>query len=102
MLLPDPDQDPDKAARLREKVIAAISPRQLTYAQLVCHPEEYTSKRISEIMKVSEDTVKRYQRAFLIKFSVRSKPGLVLFALLWRLLEVESRPEQGPEEPDPC
>ncbi|MFZ1686133.1 MAG: helix-turn-helix transcriptional regulator [Flavobacteriales bacterium] len=83
MLTPEPGQDPELAARLREKVLAAISPREMEFLLLASGADEYSYKQIAARMGIGEETVDGYRKSLFRKFGIRSKPGLVVFAYLW-------------------
>ena len=85
MLTPDPEQDPEMAARLRAKVLAAITDREREFLHWVSHPAEYTYKQIAAHMGVSIHAVEGYKRTLSAKFTIYSKQGLVTFAYLWGL-----------------
>lgn len=53
--------------------------RQLRYIQLLM--QDKTNLEIAEIMKVSTRTVDTYRDGLLKKFGVRSRVGIILFAL---------------------
>lgn len=70
------------------KVEDQLTERELTFLQLVCDSEEYTYERISEIMDVSLRTVDGYREALFKKFNIKSKIGLVLFAIKNKLVKL--------------
>jgi DNA-binding NarL/FixJ family response regulator len=72
-----------------KRVEDLITDREMTFLQLVCDKEEYTYERISELMNVSRRTVDGYRESLFSKFSIKSKIGLVLFAIKYGLVKVE-------------
>ncbi|HRP00705.1 MAG TPA: response regulator transcription factor [Flavobacteriales bacterium] len=74
--------------RERDAVMAQISPRELEFLHHVCSPEEHTYEAIAGLMGVHRRTVDNYRVALFEKFAIKSKTGLVLFALRWGLITV--------------
>ncbi|MBL7984833.1 MAG: response regulator transcription factor [Flavobacteriales bacterium] len=72
--------------RERERVIAAITPREMEFLLLVCAEAEYTYEQIADRMGVHRRTVDNFRIALFEKFDIKSKTGLVLFAMRWRLI----------------
>ena len=58
-----------------------VSERELTFLQLVCDPKEYTYEQIATIMNVHRRTIDGYKEGLGDKFNIKSKTGLVLFAI---------------------
>lgn len=75
-----------KQERERERVLAAITPREMEFLQHVCSESEPTYEQIGDLMGVHRRTVDNYRIALFEKFNIKSKTGLVLFALRWGLL----------------
>jgi DNA-binding NarL/FixJ family response regulator len=73
--------------RLREKVFADISPRELEFLKLVCSPDEYTYEKIAFKMNVHRRTVDGFRESLTEKFGIKSKTGLVLFAMKWGIVK---------------
>jgi len=65
-----------------------LSDKELTFLQLVCDKQEYTYERISELMQVSVRTVDGYRESLFKKFTIKSKIGLVLFAIRHGLVKI--------------
>ncbi|MES2703437.1 MAG: response regulator transcription factor [Bacteroidota bacterium] len=65
----------------KPKAIAAVTDRELHFLTLVCNDEEYTYEQMANIMNVHRRTIDGYRDALFKKFDVRSKTGLVLFAI---------------------
>ncbi|MBK8225934.1 MAG: response regulator transcription factor [Flavobacteriales bacterium] len=73
--------------RERAELLELITDREMHLLRLVCDEEEFTYDRIAEIMGLHRRTVDNYRIQLFDKFGVRSKTGLVLFALRWNLLD---------------
>lgn len=71
----------------RAKIMERISERELEFLALVCDEAELTYEVIAERMGVQRRTVDNYRSSLFEKFDLRSKTGLVLFAMRWKLLE---------------
>lgn len=67
--------------RQEESVHEGISSRELEFLKLVCSPEEFTYEQIAETMGVSRRTVDGFRESLADKFDIKSKTGLVLFAM---------------------
>jgi two-component system, NarL family, invasion response regulator UvrY len=72
--------------RVREGVLARITPRELAFLHLVCDEAEFTYEMIADHMGVHRRTVDNFRISLFEKFNIKSKTGLVLFALRWGLL----------------
>jgi len=79
--------DAEKMEELKS-VEERISEREMIFLQLVCDKEEYTYENISEIMGVHRRTVDGYREALFDKFKIKSKIGLVFFAIKHGLISV--------------
>ncbi len=77
-----------KQERERERVLAAITPREMEFLLHVCSENEPTYEQIADLMGVHRRTVDNYRIALFEKFNIKTKTGLVLFALRWGLLPV--------------
>lgn len=75
---------PEKKS-MREQLLERFSEREKEFMRLVCHEEEYTYDQIASHMKVHRRTVDGYRESVFDKFGIKSKTGLVLFALRNRL-----------------
>jgi len=69
--------------REQAKVLEQITPRELEFLKLVCAPEEYTYEQIADAMDVHRRTVDGFRNHLADKFGIKSKTGLVLFAMKW-------------------
>ena len=74
--------------RERERVLAGITPREMEFLLLVCDEAEHTYEQIADRMGVHRRTVDNFRIALFEKFNIKSKTGLVLFALRLGLLKV--------------
>lgn len=72
----------------KEDILGQITDRERTFLQLVCAPEELTYEQIANQMNVSRRTVDGYREALFEKFNLKSKTGLVLFALKYSIVEL--------------
>ena len=72
----------------REQILKSITPRELFFLQLVCDDNEYTYDQIASKMSVAVRTVDGYRQSIFEKFDIKSKAGLVLFAIKNRLTEI--------------
>jgi two-component system, NarL family, invasion response regulator UvrY len=72
--------------RERERIIGSITPREMEFLLLVCDEAELTYEQIADRMGVHRRTVDNFRIALFEKFAIKSKTGLVLFALRWGLL----------------
>jgi len=74
------------AERERERILALITPRELEFLRLVCDEAELTYAQMADRLGVQQRSVDNYRIALFDKLRVKSKTGLVLFALRWDLL----------------
>ena len=70
----------EKTEQIKE-TSGLVSEREMQFLQLICDPQEYTYEYIASIMNVSKRTVDEYRQRLGEKFNIRSKTGLVLFAI---------------------
>lgn len=73
--------------RARDKVMEQITPREMEFLNLVCDVKEYTYEQIGEIMDVHRRTVDGFRQGLFDKFGIKSKTGLVLFAVRWGMVK---------------
>ncbi len=69
----------------KKKILSNITDRERQFLQLVCDEKEYTYDQIADIIGVHRRTVDGYREALFEKFNVKSKTGLVLFAIKYGL-----------------
>lgn len=74
--------------RSRASVLEALTPREVEFLQLVCADHEPTYDQISDVMGVGRRTVDGYREALFEKFGIKSKTGLVLFAIKWGVVKL--------------
>ncbi|QQR85590.1 MAG: response regulator transcription factor [Flavobacteriales bacterium] len=74
--------------RARDKVLEQITPRELEFLKLVCDPKEFTYEQIGDLMGVHRRTVDGFRQNLFERFGIRSKTGLVLFAVRWGVVKV--------------
>lgn len=72
----------------REAILAQFSDREMEFLQLVCNKEEYTYERMASIMGVHRRTIDNYRESLFKKFDIKSKTGLVLFAIKHGLIAI--------------
>jgi two-component system invasion response regulator UvrY len=73
--------------REQEKVLSNVSPRELEFLKLVCSDEEHTYEQIADKMNVHRRTVDGFRESLAEKFGIKSKTGLVLFAMKWGIVK---------------
>ena len=71
----------------QDRILASITPREMDFLLLVCAPEEYTYEQIADQMGVHRRTVDGYREGLVEKFGIKSKTGLVLFAMKWGIVK---------------
>lgn len=76
----------DREARERARIVDQITPREMEFLLLVCDEQEFTYEQIAAHMGVHRRTVDNFRIALFDKFGIKSKTGLVLFAMRWGLL----------------
>ncbi len=74
--------------RAQARVLGHITPRELEFLKLVCGPDEPTYEEVADCMGVHRRTVDGFRHGLFEKFGIRSKTGLVLFALKWGVIKV--------------
>lgn len=72
----------------QEKLLEQITEREREFLKLVCHEKEYTYDQIADQMKVQSRTVDGYRENLFDKFGIKSKTGLVLFVLKYKLFDL--------------
>ena len=75
-------------ARHEDKTIEQLTERELQFLKLVCHEDEYTYSQIADIMEVGRRTVDNFRESIFEKFGIKSKTGLVLFAIKQGVIQV--------------
>lgn len=74
--------------RQRQKVLDAITDRELEFIKLACAPEEFTYEEIGQRMNIKLNTVEAHRRHIFDRFRIKSKAGLVIFAYRWGIVQV--------------
>ena len=62
-------------------IMERITDRELHFIKLICDEHEYTYDQIKDIMNVHRRTVDGYREALFERFNIKSKTGLVMFAI---------------------
>ncbi|MNY19829.1 Response regulator UvrY [compost metagenome] len=62
-----------------QNILADLSANEIKFLQLCC--SEYTYKEIADQMNLSPHTIDNYRQNLFQKFEIKSRTGLVLFAL---------------------
>ncbi|MCB0700031.1 MAG: response regulator transcription factor [Chitinophagales bacterium] len=73
----------------KEQVLKQITEREKEFLRLVCNDQEPTYEQIAEEMEVSRRTVDGYRESLFSKFNIKSKAGLVLFAIKYGIVKVD-------------
>ena len=76
-----------KTTSEQHKVLEKLSEREKEFIKLACDENEYTYKQIADLMAVQHRTVDGYRESIFEKFGIKSKAGLVLFAMKHKLVE---------------
>ncbi len=71
----------------RARILAQMTPREREFLQLVCNEAEYTYEQIATRMNLQRRSVENFRIGLFEKFNIKSKTGLVLFAMRWRLVD---------------
>jgi two-component system invasion response regulator UvrY len=72
----------------KQRVLKQLTEREKVFLQLVCSEEEYTYEQMADLLKVHRRTIDGYRESLFEKFSIKSKTGLVLFAIKYGLIEM--------------
>jgi len=79
------DSPPDE----RQLILNQVTARERDFLKLVCDEHEPTYEQIAEIMEVSRRTVDGYRESLFGKFNIKSKTGLVMFAIKYGIVKPE-------------
>lgn len=79
---------PKSVQQERDEILSQFTDKELDFLHLVCDKEEYTYERIGSIMGVHRRTVDNYRESLFRKFDIKSKTGLVLFAIKYGLISI--------------
>ncbi len=69
-----------------DELIEKISPREMEFMRLICNDREYTYQEIAHIMNVHVRTIDGFRKSLFTKLSMKSKTGLVMFAIKNKLV----------------
>jgi two-component system invasion response regulator UvrY len=69
-----------------DSLIEKISPREMELIRLICNDREYTYQEIAHIMSVHVRTVDGFRKSLFSKLNMKSKTGLVMFAMKNKLV----------------
>ncbi|MGN6568826.1 MAG: response regulator [Flavipsychrobacter sp.] len=79
-------KEDSKPKSLDTNIQTLLTDREREFLQLVCDEHEYTYEQIADLMKVHRRTVDGYREAIFSKFNIKSKTGLVLFAIKYGVI----------------
>ena len=69
-----------------DSLIEKISPREMEFMRLICNDREYTYQEIAHIMSIHVRTVDGFRKSLFSKLNMKSKTGLVMFAIKNKLV----------------
>ena len=70
----------------RVLILSKMTTREQDFLHLVCDEAEYTYEQMADKLHVSRRTIDGYRESLFDKFDIKSKTGLVLFAIRYRLI----------------
>ncbi len=70
----------------RSLVSSQMTAREKDFLRLVCDEAEYTYEQMADLLHVSRRTIDGYRESLFDKFGIKSKTGLVLFAIKHQLM----------------
>lgn len=73
----------------RQAAEAILTARELEFIRLVCDPRELPYKLIADEMNVTLRTVDGYRESVFLKADIKSKAGLVMYALRQGILQLK-------------
>ena len=73
--------------RQRDALLAQITPREMEFLLLVCDPQELTYEQMADRMGIHRRSVDNHRISLFEKFGIKSKTGLVLFAMRLGLVQ---------------
>jgi two-component system invasion response regulator UvrY len=74
-----------------EDLAAQITEKERRFINLLCDEKEYTYDEIASQMSVSRPTVENYRKSLFEKLNIRSKTGLVLFAIKHGIVDIRNQ-----------
>jgi two-component system invasion response regulator UvrY len=93
MLIKALTTDPKDVKEEKGLVQQHLTEREMLFLQMVCDEQEFTYEQIADKMGVSRRTVDGYREAIFEKFNIKSKTGLVLFAIKYGIITVPTPPD---------
>src|SRR5262245_10982775 len=72
----------------RQRVLARVTPRQVEFLKLIADPRELTYAQMADLMGVHPRSVDNYFQGLRDEFGIRSKTGMLLFAVKWGIVKV--------------
>jgi two-component system, NarL family, invasion response regulator UvrY len=69
-------------------ILSKLSGREREFLKWVCHEDEFTYEQIADRMNVQPRTVDGYREILFEKYGIKSKTGLVLFVLKYKLFDL--------------
>jgi two-component system, NarL family, invasion response regulator UvrY len=73
--------EPDFDDGFAQNVLEKISPREMEFIQFICDEQEFTYDQIADLMNVHVRTVDSFRKSLFHKLNIKSKTGLVMFAM---------------------
>ena len=64
-----------------DALIRKITPREMEFLRHICNDNEYTYDQIAHFMNVHARTIDGFRKSLFHKLSIKSKTGLVMFAI---------------------
>ncbi len=64
-----------------QAILSSLNERETAFLLLVCDEKEYKYDQMASIMQVSARTIDGYRESLFAKLNIKSKTGLVLFAI---------------------
>lgn len=74
----------------RDRILATITPKEMEFLQLLCSADEHNYAAIGDAMKISPRSVENHRNHLFEKFGIKSKAGLVQFAMRYGLVTNEN------------
>jgi DNA-binding NarL/FixJ family response regulator len=72
----------------RAEIQRKLTDKEMRFLELVCSEDELTYQEIAQEMGIGRRTIEYLRTSLFEKFDVKSKTGLVLFAVRWGLVKV--------------
>ena len=88
MLLPARAKGTEWNVRRRQRILEAITPREMELIRLVCSGRQYTYKSIAALMGIGRSRVEQLCGNLKRKLGLEEKASLVHFAMAWGLVPV--------------